>query len=242
MSHVTQFIADLRQNAPMPELAIDHPPAEALRRFSVYRNNVAVALTEALRAGFPAIEALVGPEFFAAMARAFIRDHPPSDPVMAHYGTSFADWLAVFPPVAHLPYLPDVARIELALRLACHAQDRAALTVADLSGTLGRIVPHPATRCLVLHTPALAAWAQNAGRSDLGTALPGELLISRPDRDVLIHEAPQGSYATLAALSHGCDLEAALAGQPDPVAILSCLVQAGALSREMSISTEVSIC
>ncbi|WP_406870480.1 DNA-binding domain-containing protein [Thioclava sp. 'Guangxiensis'] len=231
MSHETQFIAGLRGQAKMPDLAIDHPPAEAARRFSVYRNNVAVALTAALRAGFPAVEALVGHEFFTAMAREFIRDHPPRDPVMACYGGPFAGWLEGFAPVVGLPYLPEVACIEMTLRLACHARDCAVVTQETLGESVGAgIVPHPAAHCLSLRSAALSAWARNSGRPDLKSAAPGEVLITRPHADVLIAEAPRGTKATFSALSQGRDLEVALEGRSDPVAILSCLVRAGALT------------
>src|SRR3546814_8116855 len=52
------------------------------RRFAVYRNNVFVGLTDALRAGFPCIVRLVGDDFFAAMARVFAAATPPSSPVL----------------------------------------------------------------------------------------------------------------------------------------------------------------
>ena len=46
------------------------------KRFAVYRNNVAVGLTRALASRFPVVERLVGEEFFAGMARAYIaRQH-----------------------------------------------------------------------------------------------------------------------------------------------------------------------
>ncbi len=39
------------------------------RRFAVYRNNVAASLIEAMVQRFPAVCAIVGDEFFRAMAR-----------------------------------------------------------------------------------------------------------------------------------------------------------------------------
>src|SRR3546814_13139018 len=68
------------------------------RRFAVYRNNVFVGLTDALRAGFPCIVRLVGDDFFAAMARVFAAATPPSSPVLLHYGAEFPDFIASFPP------------------------------------------------------------------------------------------------------------------------------------------------
>ena len=48
----------------------------AARRFGIYRNNVTASLTEALRQSFPVVRALVGEDFFTAMAIAHLRAHP----------------------------------------------------------------------------------------------------------------------------------------------------------------------
>ena len=53
------------------------PSADA--RLDIYRNNVTSNLTGTLRLTFPAVERLVGAEFFAATAAHFIRATPPAD-------------------------------------------------------------------------------------------------------------------------------------------------------------------
>ncbi|MEL6963263.1 MAG: DNA-binding domain-containing protein, partial [Pseudomonadota bacterium] len=55
------------------------------RRFNVYRNNVVAGMTEALRATFPAVEKLVGEDFFAASARIYIDQNPPQSPLLFRY-------------------------------------------------------------------------------------------------------------------------------------------------------------
>ena len=96
----------------VPEGIIDPNGKPAPKRFSVYRNNVASGLIKALEASFPVIRKLVGDEFFAAMAVVFARAHPPRSRLLAQYGDAFPDFLSRFPPVSHLGYLADVARLE----------------------------------------------------------------------------------------------------------------------------------
>ncbi|WP_372833199.1 HvfC/BufC N-terminal domain-containing protein, partial [Puniceibacterium confluentis] len=93
------------------------------RRYAVYRNNVAVSLRDALETGYPAIARLLGRENFRHVAGLHLRASPPETPCMMLYGADFPDFLASLAPLAHLPYLADVARIEWGLRCAYHAAD-----------------------------------------------------------------------------------------------------------------------
>ena len=106
-----------------PEGLCNPEGTPATKRFSVYRNNVAASLTEALEVTFPTVQKLVGEAFFKAMAGVFLRQHPPDSPLLMQYGTKMPDFLARFEPVIHLGYLPDVARIELALTQSYHGAD-----------------------------------------------------------------------------------------------------------------------
>lgn len=99
----------------------------APKRFSVYRNNVIVSLMEALKSAFPSILALLGEETFSRLARAFVARNPPTSPMMQRYGEAFPEFLANLPALSELPFLPDVARAELAWLVAYHAADDAPL-------------------------------------------------------------------------------------------------------------------
>lgn len=110
----------------------DHPPglrtwngSDPGPRFAVYRNNLVVSLVDALADTYPVVQEMVGVEFFRAMAREFVRLQPPSSPVLAHYGAGFAEFIAAFPPAASLPYLPDLARLEMMRVEVYHAADDA---------------------------------------------------------------------------------------------------------------------
>jgi hypothetical protein len=64
------------------------------RRFSVYRNNVAVGLIGAIEARYPVSRRLAGDGLFRAMARAFVQSHRPRSPVMIAYGEVFPEFIA----------------------------------------------------------------------------------------------------------------------------------------------------
>ncbi|MDA0924796.1 MAG: DNA-binding domain-containing protein, partial [Proteobacteria bacterium] len=134
------------------------------RRFDVYRNNVAVSLTQALETGFPTVRKLVGDDFFKAMAGIYLRATPPSDPRLALYGTTFPGFLARFEPVRHLRYLPDIARLDLGLRQSYHAADAAPFDTTGLApAAVLSLKPRlaPATLILSSRHPVFAIWLYN---------------------------------------------------------------------------------
>lgn len=143
-------------------------------RFAVYRNNVVVSLVQALADAFPVVQRLVGDEFFAAMAGAYVRAHPPCSPVLSEYGDGFADWLAAFEPAAGLPYLPDMARLERARVRAYHAADAVAVGANALAACLRashqldrvRIGLHPATTVLASDWAVASLWAAHQHDGD----------------------------------------------------------------------------
>lgn len=121
---ILDFLPALREpSLAIPDGLTDADGRPAGRRFNVYRNNVAVSLTEALETGFPAIHSLLGQENFRAIAQMHAAEHAPQGPLMISYGQEFPEFLAALPALSHIPYLGDVARLELALRDSYHAAD-----------------------------------------------------------------------------------------------------------------------
>jgi hypothetical protein len=110
--------------------------SDPAQRFRVYRNNVAVSLVDALADNFPVVKALVGEEFFRAMARRFVTAHPPASPLLALYGVEFSAFIARFPPAADLSYLADVARLEWLYQTASRGPDASVLGAEQLAPAL----------------------------------------------------------------------------------------------------------
>jgi hypothetical protein len=126
----------------------------------IYRNTFRSTLTEALRLTYPAVDRLVGRDFFDTAAGEFVFAHPPGSGYLNDYGGGFADFLAAFEPAATLFYLADVARFEWALGVAANAPDAPVLDARALAAVDARdhaslrFEPHPSLRLLLLAFPA----------------------------------------------------------------------------------------
>ena len=208
-----EFAAALRD--PMraaPDNLVGPDAAPSPRRFAVYRNNVTVGLTKALAGSFPAVQRIVGEDFFEAMARAYVAAEPPCSPLLIDYGITFADFVARFEPAASLPYLPDVARIERARREAYHAEDAVPLTPDAFAGLAEADLPelvfrlHPSLRLVRSAYAAQTVWEMNAGESEAAPAdwsVAEDTLILRPDMTVDVRKVPPGGAEFIDALASG---------------------------------------
>jgi len=207
-SDFTKALLDNEQ--PTPQGLIDPKGRPAGKRFDVYRNNVVLSLSDALSDAFPVVEKLVGEEFFQAMARVFVRQYPPKSPILSQFAPEFPDFLAAFPPVAKLTYLPDVARLEKARTEAYHAADATPIDGAALAAlspeqmTDAKLRLHPSLRVLSSPFPIFAIWRQNSDAPE--TAIPKhgqDVLIARPNDMVEMRSLPPGAADFLRALQSG---------------------------------------
>jgi hypothetical protein len=99
----------------------------------VYRNNVCANRSHALASAFPTVEALLGPAFFAELARSYMTAKLSYSGDLHEDGLYFSDHIAQESLVADLPYLADVARLDWALHRAHQAIDLAPLTYDQLA-------------------------------------------------------------------------------------------------------------
>ena len=237
MTEAAFAAALLDPGRPTPDWVVRPDGQPAPKRFAIYRNNVAVSLTEALQTAFPVVRKLVGEAFFAAMAGAFLRDQPPQSRIMMLYGDEFADFLSVFPPVAQLAYLPDVARLEQALRQSYHAAEAPAIAPDVLAAmpeaTLvrSRLTLAPALRLIRSPWPIHAIWRANGQGGPAPRPGAEDVLILRPDFDPIPKLLPSGGGTFVAALAAGATLAEALSSSPDIdlPAILTLLLDGGAI-------------
>jgi hypothetical protein len=219
-------------------------------RLAVYRNNVVSSLVDALAQSCPVVEQLVGSEFFRAMAAVFVRAAPPRSRVLAVYGEGFPDFIAGFAPAASLPYLADVARLEIARVRSYHAADAGpvasevvslALASGERIGEL-QLVAHPSLQVVRSDFAVVSLWAAHQGdpgQTDLGAVDTEQAecaLVLRDGLEVLVLPASKGSAEFAGAVLEGRSLgdAAAAAAGADPSfdlsATLALLMGHGALT------------
>ncbi|WP_051206212.1 DNA-binding domain-containing protein [Oceanospirillum maris] len=106
-----------------PASSVDHPKLyqgiqethfDADQLLQIYRNNFVLSLTEALEVTFPVLQVMVGDEFFAQLAKAFIRTVPMSNAAVAEFGGALPDFMLDLEQLKEMPYLADLARFEWA--------------------------------------------------------------------------------------------------------------------------------
>jgi hypothetical protein len=218
--------------------------SDPAKRFGVYRNNVVVGLVDALADSYPVVQALVGEDFFRAMAAEFVRQSPPRSPVLAWYGDGFAEFVETFPPVAGLPYLAGVARLEWLRVEAWHAADAVPLPMDRIADLLAdaeslpqtRFTLHPALRVLRSQHPVVSLWAAHqtddpaAALTEIDMADAEAALLLRPDLDVEIMRIEPGAAAFIGRLLTGETFgTATIAEDFDLPATLGLLIRSGAI-------------
>lgn len=228
----------LDPEAPVPRGIIDPKGRPAPKRFAVYRNNVAGSLTQALETAFPTVRKLVGDEFFAAMALVYLRAHPPRSRILMLYGDTMPGFLETFPPVAHLGYLADVARLDQAMRESYHAADSAPLPEAEFQRLLGQDIASlrlrlaPSLRLIRSRWPVVSIWAANHDGGPTPVPKAEDALILRAEFDPRPVPLPAGGAAFIGGLLAGLTLGECLdqvGGSVDLPAILGLLISGCAI-------------
>ncbi len=198
-------------------------------RVSIYRNTSRTTLTNALRLTYPAVQRLVGEDFFAAAADTYISNEPPRTAWLDIYGGSFPEFLQNFRPATALRYLADVARLERAVGRALHAVDAAPLAPSQLAdiaeGDHSRVffVPHPSVSLMSSKYPVDAIWRAVLANDDEALAAidlsAGAvwLLVERSASSVEVTRTAEERWRFAEALFAGRSLSAALelASNPD---------------------------
>lgn len=184
------------------------------RRFNIYRNNRMVSLIDSLRSTYPALNRLLGEEFFKASARAYIDAHPPEQPVMSEYGAEFGLFLSLLPSTDSVPYLRDVAELEWCQLQAYHCKDAPVFKVTDLSNLAPEVIMntrfdcHPALHIVESAWPIGSIWT-----CSINEVQPDEqpidmnqseaVLVTRPELQVQVNILNKAVIAFLQSIQQG---------------------------------------
>lgn len=181
-------------------------PGEILRGLGVHRANHIHGLVAALVVAFPVTRRIVGDAFFDALARLYIRENPPRSRILAEYGDTLGEFIAVFEPAAAVPYLADVARLEYGRISAYHAADAPSVRLnasRDLEAVLEEsFVLAPATIVVRSLYPIQSIWLANqpAAKPVVEDWTPETVVIARCDGRVILHRAGPVELALVDAL------------------------------------------
>lgn len=217
-------------------------------RFGVYRNNVIVSLIDALADTYPVTHALVGEDFFRAMARLFVRQEPPRSKVLAFYGEAFPAFIEAFPPAESVPYLADVARLEMQRVRAYHAAEATPLAADSMAPAMEnpdqlpqlRMTFQPSVGLICAPYAVASLWAAHQGIHDIETVDPynaESALILRPQLDVEVIHLHAGTADFIGHLLQGECLGDALEAANSASADFDLAATLGLLIRTQALAT-----
>jgi len=189
------------------------------RHLIIHKNNITAALVKALQETYPMVFKLIGEECFRMTAENYILQYPSTSSNMHDYGEYFSDFLAEYPPVHDLIYLPEVAEFEWICHALYFAAEQIPLDIQRLqsipAGQLEKLhfALHPASRVIKFHYPILHIVDLCDGKTSesINLAEGGvNLLIIRRDLDIILVTLTSADYVFLNTLQDNHSLSIAL--------------------------------
>ncbi|EIL99263.1 DUF2063 domain-containing protein [Rhodanobacter thiooxydans] len=197
---------------------IDGAGLDPAARLRIYRNAVAATLEAALHDTFPTVHALVGEDFFDAMAARYRQRHPSTCGNLQSFGGALPGFIEAMPQARSLGYLADIARLDWLRQLTVLAPDA---TPADAHAAADAAAVEPRQLHLRLHPSlhllhsrwavlTLWRWCQSpvgpAPRPDRG----GEsVLLWRDGGEVVMAAVDPATFRCIDVLAAGGDVAAA---------------------------------
>lgn len=194
--------------------------ADPGQRALVYRNSGVLACVEALRSNYQRLASVMGDDFFAALARAYVDAEPPSSRSLVGYGGSLPRFISESESEHGLPWLADIARLDRAWLESHLSPDARPLVADDLAGldsaTLMTSSPvtHPSLRIVETEWTTTSLWTDlstgNLPRQQTALSHRTEhALFLRPGGETHMRPISPGEHAFLSATMSGASLGAA---------------------------------
>jgi hypothetical protein len=210
-------LVDSRREAALLDTLVT---SDAMReRIGLYRGNVRANWRGALAGAYPVLHALVGEKYFAALARAYAREHPSASGDLNCFGDALPPFLERYETDPRFRYFGDIARLEWALHCAYFARDVEAFSAEQwaelgVEGLLeARLSVHPA--CAAIGSPyaVVDVWFAH---QEHGRAAPAEIdvpswaLVARSGWQPIVLGQSVAAHAAFMALQRGEPLNDAL--------------------------------
>ena len=200
---------------------------------TVYRNNIRLNRANALKLAYPTVLALLGEDFFMAMADVYTHSTDSTSANLHEEGHVFAEFIAQFAPTQAYPYLSDVAQLDWAMHQAHYADDHVGLSAAILAEQVQTLAQlklqlHPALHVIESQWPIASLFAMHHDGEKPQDLYHGESVLIWRDQYQII-DAAQAAF--FHALMQQVTLEdALLAGAAinegfDPASSLSLLLE-----------------
>lgn len=107
-------------------MEIDREPKSRFEQgLKIYHNNIFATAKQALSVTFPTLLAQVGEDVMANIAQLLLETHPPYKGDWAEWGESLPNLIKTIEELKQYPFLPDVARVDLAVHQVERAKDEA---------------------------------------------------------------------------------------------------------------------
>lgn len=223
-------------------LAVGEQGARLRRGWQAYQANGGASAERALAARYPTVQALLGEESFAALARAFWQAHPPQRGDLAEFGDALPVFIAASEQLADVPYGADSARLdalvaacERAADVECDTASLALLAETDPAGLTLALVPSvgllssawPVASLWLAHRPGdEAAGHLEAARAALDAGRGEHALVWRDGWRARVRAVGAAEAAWTRALLESRPLSEALQRAGDGFAFESWLLQA----------------
>lgn len=220
-SHQARVAGELTAAAPawsaeLLDVVVAGGTLDAAAALGVYRSGYVARLTEQLGETYATVWRVLGDEAFFALCGRYIAAHASTSYNLSDYGREFPACLESDVATVAEPYLPELARFELAFHDLFHEAAHSAVgaaalaAIGDLAGV--RLQIGSAVRLIACEYAVHELFRHRGESQAPAVALqrPQWMLLYKHGDDVMARELDAASFAALDALSRGLDVGAAI--------------------------------
>lgn len=139
----------------------------------LYRNGLEARAIRTLGIRYPTVKALIGDDSFRAASLRYFRTEKKRSGDWFDAGRAFADWLAEDAPLAGVPYLADMARLEWTLALIERSDygevDARSFSLLEQAPLHCALVLNPQVRFFRAAYPLVSVWEAHRSEAPQGT-------------------------------------------------------------------------